>query len=86
MKFLKKIWAWEKAQLKKTETHAAIGMAGGMLIGISQDNYGLGVALALALGTGVYVTGKKMRKEEVAGTSEETIEINRETAETEDKQ
>ena len=64
MKFLKKIWAWEKAQMQKNETHAAIGMVGGLLIGFSQDNYGLGIALALALGTGVYVTGKKRGKKE----------------------
>jgi|GEM_PF-5963002 len=45
--------------LKKPETQAIIGAIGGMLIGVSLDNYGLGIALALALGTGVYATGKK---------------------------
>ena len=45
--------------LKKPETHAVIGALGGMLIGIGANNYGLGIALAAALGTGAYLSGKK---------------------------
>ena len=45
--------------LKRPETHAAIGALGGMLIGVDADNYSLGIALAVALGTGVYLSGKK---------------------------
>lgn len=59
MKLLKKICTWEKAQMKKPETLAAIGMAGGALIGFSQDNYALAIALAIALGAGAYAVGKK---------------------------
>ncbi|PCI25729.1 hypothetical protein COB57_00765 [Candidatus Peregrinibacteria bacterium] len=62
MKLLKRIYNCGKAQLKKPETHSAIGIVGGALIGFSQDNYGLGIALAVALGAGGYVSGKKMKK------------------------
>ncbi len=58
MKFLKKFCDWEKAQIKKPETLAAVGMAGGALIGFSQDNAGLGTALAIALGAGAYFAVK----------------------------
>ncbi|MBL4694711.1 hypothetical protein JKY72_05060 [Candidatus Gracilibacteria bacterium] len=56
---MKKIYNWCKAQMQKPETHAAIGAIGGMLIAISQNNYGLGIALAVALGSGTYMVGKK---------------------------
>ena len=58
---MKKIYNWCKAQMQKPETHAAIGAIGGMLIGISQNNYGLGIALAVALGSGTYMVGKKQK-------------------------
>ncbi len=66
MKFLKKIWAWEKAQMRKPETHLAIGMVGGMLIGVGMGNVGAGIALGVALGVPGYVTCKKKvgKKEE----------------------
>lgn len=50
--------------LRKNETHAALGAVGGMLIGISQNNYGLGIALAVVLGASVYVVGNKKKKGE----------------------
>ncbi len=76
MNFLKKIWAWEKAMMKKPETHSAIGMIGGLLIGVGMDNIGVGVALGIALGVPVYVTGKKKKEKEEEESTEEKEETN----------
>ncbi|MFT5360241.1 MAG: hypothetical protein ACI88L_000732 [Candidatus Paceibacteria bacterium] len=44
---------------KNGKIHSIIGAVGGMLIGISQNSYGLGIALALALGTAIYIKQEK---------------------------
>ena len=71
MKLLKKIWALGKAQMKKPETHSALGMVGGILIGVGMDNVGVGVALGVALGVPVYVTGKKKEKDDSSTNTDE---------------
>lgn len=63
MKCFKKICAWEKEQMQKSETRLAIGLVGGMLIGVGMGNVGAGIALGVALGVPAYAADKKKKKE-----------------------
>lgn len=73
MKFLKKIIACEKAQLKNPETQLVIGMVLGLLIGIGMDNIGVGIALGVALGAPGYVSCKK-KKDDVVNSASSKVE------------
>ncbi len=75
MKFLKKVWAWEKAQMQKPEVTLSVWIAFGVLFGIGIDNVGAGIAVGVAIGVALYSKQKKSladKKEEAIGTYEDT--------------
>jgi phage tail tube protein FII len=57
--------------LKMPETYAALGMFGGILIGIGMDNIGAGVGIGIALGIPAYVSGKKKETKDITKTEED---------------
>ena len=74
MKFIKKICAWEKAQMKNPETRLGIGMMVGLFFGIAMDNVGLGVALGIVFGASGYTTCKKRKQKEIGSDGTVTKE------------
>jgi hypothetical protein len=62
MKLLKKICAWEKAQLKKPGVILGRWLVFGIIFGASQDNVGLGVAFGLTIGAAMEAQKNKPSK------------------------
>lgn len=77
MKFIKKIWSWEKKQLQNPEVMIVIGVVGGMLIGVGAGNIGLGIALGVVFGITGYASMKKKEEDETESIEEVTAEAKK---------
>lgn len=77
MKYLKKFYAWEKKQMKNSETVLAVWVAFGVILGIGMDNIGAGVAIGVAIGIAMYTTKKKAEKESLH--NEKAVQISKDS-------
>lgn len=59
MNRLKKIYNWEKKQLKNPETVLGVWMALGVVFGAGIDNMGAGIAIGVAIGVAMSSRAKK---------------------------
>jgi hypothetical protein len=74
MKFLKKLYAWDKKQLKNPETLLGVSIALGVVFGYGAGNVGVGIALGVAIGAGLATNRKQaIKKEGVEHSSPEQV-------------
>jgi hypothetical protein len=64
MKFLKKLYAWDKKQLENPETLLGVSIALGVVFGYGAGNVGVGIALGVAIGAGLATNRKQAIKKE----------------------